>query len=170
MAEDPMAQAYAPPRAEVADLAPADGSPVLAGRGQRLLAMLIDAAVLVAVSWLVLRLMGVDMFDTAAADSAARGLRDMVIGIVVLVAVQGVLLVQRGQTVGKLAMGLRIVRPDGRRADALRVLGLRYVLPYLLTPFTTLLMLWSLADALAIFGRARRCLHDRIADTIVVRA
>jgi uncharacterized RDD family membrane protein YckC len=67
----------------------------------------------------------------------------------------------RGQTLGKMAMAIRVVRSDGRPAGVgaalLRLVG------YL---FSTLLLF---AGFLMIaFDHQRRGLHDRLADTIVV--
>jgi uncharacterized RDD family membrane protein YckC len=67
----------------------------------------------------------------------------------------------RGQTLGKLAMAIRVVRSDGRPvgvgAALLRLVG------YL---FSTLLLLAGFV--MIVFDRRRRGLHDRLADTIVV--
>jgi uncharacterized RDD family membrane protein YckC len=67
----------------------------------------------------------------------------------------------RGQTLGKMAMAIRVMRPDGRSvgvgAALLRLVG------YL---FSSLLLF---AGFLMIaFDHQRRGLHDRLADTIVV--
>lgn len=81
-----------------------------------------------------------------------------------------VLLYRSGQTIGKKIVGIRIVRTDGSRAGLLRILGLRYVVPGLIGAIPFLGFFFVLADALVIFGEARRCIHDYIADTIVVDA
>jgi uncharacterized RDD family membrane protein YckC len=67
----------------------------------------------------------------------------------------------RGQTLGKMAVAIRVVRTDGRPvgvgAALLRLVG--YLFSWLLL-FAGFLMI--------IFDRQRRGLHDRLADTIVV--
>lgn len=81
----------------------------------------------------------------------------------------GYLLYVDGQTIGKRALGIRITRPGGLRVDFARLMGLRY-LPVSVTtliPFAGQLI--GTVDVLFIFSASRRCLHDRIADTIVVR-
>jgi len=78
------------------------------------------------------------------------------------------LLGQSGQTIGKQWLGIRIVRSDGSNADLGRVFGLRMFLPGLITAFAG--PLFSLPDALCIFGNEKRCIHDMMADTIVVVA
>jgi len=67
----------------------------------------------------------------------------------------------RGQTLGKMAVAIRVVRTDGRPvgvgAALLRLVG------YL---FSTLLLFAGFL--MIVFDRQRRGLHDRLADTIVV--
>ena len=67
----------------------------------------------------------------------------------------------RGQTVGKMAMAIKVVRRDGSRVglgtEALRLIG------YL---FSTLLLFGGFL--MIAFDRQRRGLHDRLADTVVV--
>jgi uncharacterized RDD family membrane protein YckC len=100
--------------------------------------------------------------------------------------VQVVLLVRNGWTIGKRALRIKIVRTNGESVDLLRALvtrmwlpGMLSMLPFCFIPLILLvfahyvawipLVLW-LVDPLLIFGRARRCGHDYIADTIVVKA
>lgn len=78
------------------------------------------------------------------------------------------LLHRSGQTLGKKLLGIKIVRPDGTRAGLGRILGLRYGVPMLLSVVPYIGWLFTLIDPLFIFAEDRRCLHDRIADTIVV--
>ena len=65
-------------------------------------------------------------------------------------------------------LGLRIVRTDGSRAGFARLFfvraGFAVVLPMI--PFLGLLIV--LADVLCIFRETRQCLHDQVADTVVV--
>jgi uncharacterized RDD family membrane protein YckC len=75
----------------------------------------------------------------------------------------------RGQSIGKMALGIRIVHLDGQQATLGRIVGLR-ILPMQLIgwiPFIGGVM--SLVDILFIFRANRRCLHDEIARTKVVR-
>lgn len=73
----------------------------------------------------------------------------------------------RGQTLGKALAGVRMVRSDGSRASLARLL-FRRELPIAVIsaiPFGALLIG---LESLQIFGKERRCAHDRVADTIVV--
>jgi uncharacterized RDD family membrane protein YckC len=155
---------FAPPRAEVADVAVA--GPVLAGRGNRLLAVIIDGVLQLGLMLLVNWLMPFGLLD----EDAAMGqvVINAVIGLVFFFAIQGWLLVTHGQTVGKKLLGLRIVRSDGSRCTAGRILGLRYVLGWVIASVPLVGSVYALVDALLIFRSSRKCLHDTIADTIVV--
>ena len=173
MTQDSLQDArYAPPRAAVDDVAEPDGAaPELAGRAARLVASLLDVAVAVGATWLVSQLTPWNPFDL----SAARGLwtpilPEMLVGFLLFVLLQGWLLARRGQTLGKLALGLRIVRPDGSAASPGRAIGLRYGLGYLVGTLPMLGQVFAVVDCLMIFRSSRRCLHDVIADTIVVKA
>jgi len=96
--------------------------------------------------------------------------------LLLLVLVQGYLLVRRGQTIGKMMCGIRIVGLDASRSVSPgRLLFLRPLMGLALLarsnpPFVAQLMLLLLvADALMIFSADRRCLHDHLAGTRVVR-
>lgn len=76
-------------------------------------------------------------------------------------------LARRGQTLGKRLVGIRIVRRDGSHPSLGRSFGLRSFVPGLIGAFVAP---FGLLDVLWIFGEERRCLHDLMADTIVVPA
>jgi uncharacterized RDD family membrane protein YckC len=90
--------------------------------------------------------------------------------LLVLLVVQAVLIGLRNQTVGKLAVGIRIAKRDGTPADFPRAFLLRGTLTWLLVQIPLLGALFWIVDACFIFGDERRCLHDYIAGTIVVKA
>jgi uncharacterized RDD family membrane protein YckC len=166
----PSSQRYAPPSAEVADL-PASGQTVLAGRGIRLVAAIIDTLILMALFWVISLLTPLNIFSPAMASAGFFTKLAIQAGSLALfLAVHGYLLATRGQTVGKMLLGIRIVRPDGSKASLGRVVGLRYGVGYAIAAMhISLLMIYSLVDCLMIFRSNRRCLHDLIADTIVVK-
>ena len=77
------------------------------------------------------------------------------------------LLVARyGQTMAKRLLEIRVVRSDGTQASLGRIFWLRNVVNGLLG----VIPLYGLIDLLFIFGERRQCIHDLIADTIVVKA
>jgi RDD family len=74
-----------------------------------------------------------------------------------------------GQSIGKRLVGIKVVRKDGSRASFARIFLLRNVVntvPALL-PYVGLL--YQLVDPLLIYQESRQCIHDKIADTVVVR-
>ena len=96
--------------------------------------------------------------------------RNTLLGFIVFLLVHGYLLATRGQTVGKLLTKIRIVRSDGTRASFGRLVGLRFLLNSFLALIPVVGTIYALVDVLFIFRAERRCIHDLIADTIVVRA
>jgi uncharacterized RDD family membrane protein YckC len=157
---------FAPPRADVADV-PVSG-PELAGRGNRLLAVIVDLVIQVVVVFGVMALLGMSLLNPDASFTAQAA--GYVVGLLAFLLIQGTLLVKHGQTWGKRVLGLRIVRPDGARCTAGRILGLRYGVGFVIGAIPVVGMIYSLVDALLIFRASRQCLHDNIADTIVIKA
>ncbi len=159
---------FAPPQAEVADIA-VDGM-AAGGRGTRLGAALIDGVIVGVLLWLLGQVTGWNVF---APDLKAGLMRvmatNLVLGFITFTAVNAYLLATQGQTLGKRLLGLRIVRPDGGRASLVRLLGARYGIGYVIGLLPFVGGLYGLIDSLLIFRESRRCLHDHIADTLVVK-
>ncbi len=98
-----------------------------------------------------------------------------VVALAVLVT-QIVLVATRGQTIGKKALGIRMITSDGDIPSVWRVFFLRW-LPFAVV--STVIQfalkvpgvggLIHLVDAVFIFQPTRRCLHDLFADTHVVK-
>jgi uncharacterized RDD family membrane protein YckC len=165
--ESSVGNPFAPPRAHVEDAASEAGT--LAGRGARFVGALIDGVFCALVMFVVGLAASVNLFGAQVVDGAAYYVA-YAASLVVYTFVQAVPLHLRGQTIGKMVMRLRTCRRDGSRASVVRLVGVRLV-PMMLVglipiggPFV------SLIDCLMIFRESRRCLHDEIANTIVVRA
>ena len=62
------------------------------------------------------------------------------------------------------------MRSDGTNATLARLAGLRYFANSVLALIPVVGWLYALLDVLMIFRESRKCLHDNIADTIVVKA
>jgi uncharacterized RDD family membrane protein YckC len=165
-----------PPR--IGEDAPNPGVPggVLAGRWIRLGARLLDAVLggillapgLILMSpWLIAH-HGDDSILAAMRANPPPYLSVFAVGCFVLVAVQAFLLSTRGQTVGKIIVGVRIVRLDGRPAGFVHALLLRSLVIGVIENIPWLGLGFDLADILFIFTAERRCLHDLIAGTRVV--
>jgi uncharacterized RDD family membrane protein YckC len=96
-----------------------------------------------------------------------------IVSIVALIAVAVVstwLVGSNGQTIGKRMLGIKIVRKNGMRASLARIFFLRYLLSSAFGWLGYIGLIYQLVDPLLIFQDSRQCLHDRIADTIVIRA
>ena len=161
---------FAPPTARVEDVA--TSGPELASRGARFGGAFIDGLIHIGVYWLlaitVLKPILPNLTRGAGAGLGST-LTSMVVSILLFLLIQGYLLATTGQTIGKKLLGLRIVRSNGERADAGHVIGLRYVLVWAIASIPVVGWIFALADALMIFRDSRKCLHDNIADTIVVK-
>ena len=96
--------------------------------------------------------------------------QNLVLGFILFLLIHGYLIATRGQTVGKALLKIRIVRSDGSPASFGRIVGLRYLTTSVLASIPIAGTIYGLVDALMIFRASRRCLHDNIADTIVVTA
>ena len=79
------------------------------------------------------------------------------------------LVAANGQSIGKRLVGIKVVRTDGSRASLARIFLLRNVVNGLPNFLPYLGWLYQLVDPLFIYQDSRRCLHDLIADTVVVR-
>jgi uncharacterized RDD family membrane protein YckC len=152
--------------------------PHLAGQGSRLLAAILDTLLIGGPVWLAM--VAGAFFDTNAAasedsDGSSPGPRfwlGMIFGGFAALAVGGVNLMlayKHGQTIAKRWLGLRVVRSDGSRADLPRIVFLRNLLPGVIGAVPFIGSIFQLADSLFIFRADRRCIHDHIADTIVVQ-
>jgi uncharacterized RDD family membrane protein YckC len=75
-----------------------------------------------------------------------------------------------GQTIGKRLVGVKVVRNNGERASLGRIFWLRNVVSALPALIPVVGGIYGLVDTLFIFGDSRRCIHDLIGDTKVVRA
>lgn len=173
MSSVPQDNRFAPPAARVEDLAAESGARELAGRGARFGALVIDLILMGVAYGLASALLLPDLVEMSRVGAinlfALLGYQ-FLIGFVLFLLLNGWLLATRGQTLGKMALKVRIVRPDGSQAGFVRLFLVRYVANNLLCMVPLLGMVYALADCLAIFRDSRRCLHDSIADTIVVKA
>lgn len=163
------------------------GSLILAGLGSRLGAAVLDTMLLMAVTLPGNLMLGRELVrqginprslqDLQSIDwtQFVPGVSAMAAGAAALALVHIVLLSLRGQTLGKLAVGIRIVRVDEAPAGFVHAVLLRAFVPAAIqfvlgmVPFLPLGIAFWLADILCIFREDRRCLHDMIAGTKVVQ-
>jgi uncharacterized RDD family membrane protein YckC len=98
------------------------------------------------------------------------GLGIAVIAVLALIGVTIYLVQKNGQTVGKKIVGIKVVRSDFSRASLGRIFWLRNVVNAIpgVIPFVG--NFYGIVDHLFIFNDRRQCVHDKIADTLVVKA
>jgi uncharacterized RDD family membrane protein YckC len=165
---------YAPPRGAVRDTAAAEGE--LAGRGVRLLAAILDgiiAGLMIYVPALIVAAAtgAFEQLDRpeSEVDFAALQL-PIFVGVVGFIAwawITLLLVARYGQTIAKRMLDIRVVRSDGSKASLGRIFWLRNVVG---NGVLGMIPLYGLIDPLFIFGERRQCIHDLVADTIVVKA
>lgn len=147
-----------------------DPTALLAGRGQRFVAALVDAVLSLAVMIPVMMLLGIFQYtEQGQQPPFLLTLVSTILGFAVFVAIHFVLLVKHGQTVGKKLLNIRIADMDGNKPEIGTILLKRY-LPISVVGLVPLVgQILPLIDVLFIFRRDRRCVHDLIAGTQVLR-
>ncbi|RYZ08869.1 MAG: RDD family protein [Myxococcales bacterium] len=145
---------------------------VLATRGARLGASLIDALLAMSVLGPLQFAAGVyDNFPNVTKQSPMHIVLWSAGGLLLFVLLHGYFLKKNGQTIGKRLLRIRIADVEDGSTPALDRLLLWRVLPVqlvVLVPYVG--MLATFVDALLIFRRDQRCGHDHIARTVVVQS
>lgn len=167
---------YAPTEVHIEDVVPAGQRP-LATLGSRLAANLVDAIVMMVPLYAVVFAVYGSVFQPFL-DAQKQGyayqlgfsLAVGALGIALYAIINWKLLESGGQTVGKKLLGIRIVRTDGSSVGARHVLLRRYLPLAVVSQIPLIGSLLAVVDSLFIFRTSRKCLHDDIADTIVIKA
>ena len=161
---------YAPPRARVRDVAAPTTALVLAERSSRLGAAIVDSLIFTVMVYLPMLLGTAIAAATVSNDSGGPILVLMVGPMVVGFAVWTWLTLRQmgatGQSLAKKYFNIKVVHSDGSPASLGTLVWKRNVLTWLLS----IIPLYGFIEVLFIFGDKRQCLHDRMADTIVVEA
>jgi uncharacterized RDD family membrane protein YckC len=91
-------------------------------------------------------------------------------GFVVWFILHSYFLIRNAQTIGKRLVGIRIEDfATGKRAEFSKLVFLRYLPLNLVSVIPKVGVVFPLIDALLIFRRDHRCVHDHIAGTVVVK-
>jgi uncharacterized RDD family membrane protein YckC len=145
---------------------------VLASRGSRLGASILDNLVVFVPALLVMLLL---VFIGQAAGVGKDTVPIIMFGslgllVLAIVVVQLYLLCKDGQTIGKKCLGIRIVKVEtgengGFKTNAL----MRCILPGLIGGIPSVGPIFSLVDVLFIFRADQRCIHDLMAGTRVIK-
>jgi uncharacterized RDD family membrane protein YckC len=152
---------------------PAEGQE-LAGRGARLVAAILDQIIAGLMIWAPASIVAATTgaFDQFGAeveldfDAWRLPLILCGVGFVAWAWITTLLVARHGQTMAKRLLEIRVVRSDGSQASLGRIFWLRNVVNVLLY----VIPLYEIVDPLFIFSERRQCIHDLIADTIVVTA
>ncbi len=168
-----------PYQAPESDLTPSGfaSASELAGRGTRLAASILDGLFYLAfmLPGILVLLLGMENPQAAAMGRgmemfAGAGGALLLVGFVAWGVITIRLVADNGWTLGKRVCSIRVVRSDGSDASVGRIFFQRNVIINLLGMIPIAGAFISIGNILFIFGDGRRCLHDRIADTIVVQA
>lgn len=149
------------PRVAAAPEVPAN----LAKRSHRFWGAIIDGVLQILISIPLFWYVGLAAF---ADPSLGLIIGSFLYGVAAYIVLHGYLLHRYGQTIGKAEFGMRIEHLDGRQVDLKHVLLLRH-LPMMGLTFIPVIgnLIAGLVNPLMIFGKQKRCLHDRIAQTRV---
>ena len=159
------ANPYAAPQAAVDDAG--DEGFELATRGERFGAALIDGLCFGGIG-----IIAALVVPSMKSGGAALNVVLIVVGLafIAVLAINLYLLYTSAASIGKRAMKIRIARTDGTQPTLSRIIFIRGLPQWLVGAIPYLGNLLSLVDVLFIFSQERRCVHDRIADTVVIKA
>jgi len=162
MASVPNSGPAAPPPPPVWDAQPAGAAQVAyGGFWIRLVAYIIDAILISLVFGVVTAIFGVrymDMDDMSQIDPTVN-LLSLAVAWLYFALMESS---ERGATVGKMAMGLRVVTDDGRRLSFMNATG-RYFAKILSA------LIFCIGFIMIAFTERKRGLHDMIASTLVIK-
>jgi uncharacterized RDD family membrane protein YckC len=169
-----MTNPYAPPQAGVDDISEPGAFAAPADRGTRLGAAILDSVVFMGAVYvpLLVTLFAIGRLETAPEDAdqlerlAIGGVVVALIGLMIWAWFTLKFMVRNSQSIAKKWLQIKVVRADGSRVSLGRLIMLRNVVVWVLS----MIPLFGIIDALFIFSESRQCLHDKIADTIVIKA
>jgi uncharacterized RDD family membrane protein YckC len=143
----------------------------LATRTQRFWAATIDGLIgMVLIVPLQFAFHVYDGFPKAQPLSIRQDIAWAVLGIFFYLAVHGYWLVKSAQTVGKKLLGLQVVNfSDGVPTPGSKIVLARVFPVTIVAHIPRIGIVLALLDPLFIFGKNRRCLHDLVAGTKVVK-
>ncbi len=145
----------------------------LADRGTRLGARILDGLIYGASAMAGIAVILIATVTQGNGPDSAAGLMG---GALILAGFLGVFiwelvwLQKYGQSMGKRFMSVKIVRLNGEPASLGRIFWIRMFLPALMGAFPFLGGVFSLTNICFIFRDDQRCIHDLMADTVVVKA
>ncbi len=145
----------------------------LADPGKRIAARFIDLILWTVMMSAISAVSGFGMLGIRAGAALGLSLLSGAIGVAAVISYETLMVSSRGQTIGKAALGIRVVRVDGQpmeRADAFKRIALFavYAVPFLgmivagVMGVTSMVMIFS--------DEKKQALWDKLAETIVIAA
>jgi uncharacterized RDD family membrane protein YckC len=128
----------------------------IAGAGKRILGYIVDAFILYFVNMVIGFVIGFSMAAASRGAASAAPLLGALAGIFVTVIYDALFVAARGQTLGKMAMTVKVVSEDGTPVRTGQAWGRAFAK---LIPFACLV---------ALFNDERKGIHDMLAHTRVV--
>jgi uncharacterized RDD family membrane protein YckC len=167
-----MTNPYAPPVAEVLDIPAAAEEQVPAPRATRLGAYLLDSVIFGAKVYMPFTFGSMFSGVTATSRAAGFGVGLLLgcIGFAVWAWITVKDVMANGQSIAKKMLGIKVVQANGTPASLGRIFWRRNVINVIIGAVPILGAIYNVVDVLFIFGESQQCLHDKIADTIVVIA
>lgn len=146
-------------------------STLLAGRGRRLFATLIDLVITPIVGVAIMLVTGILESAEAYASTEQTITRLLLLAMSSYLVVNGWLLFSRSQSLGKSLLGIMIVdNNSGEPASFWKLILLRlWALPLIYLSVIPFALIIPVLDQAFIFGKSRRCLHDYLCSTKVVK-
>jgi uncharacterized RDD family membrane protein YckC len=142
----------------------------LASIGRRFAAMWVDSFVVMLVVFPLMFALGLGFAaapgSPETADTVMGGLMVLLMigGALLVLAYEGFMLASRGQTLGKMAVGIKVVTPEGRDLSAGQAWG-RAVLRQVFFSYLALINYLP-----ALFTKQKTAVHDLVCKTRVVRS
>ncbi len=164
---------YAAPASNVLRAPGAIAALELADRGTRLGASFLEGFVFLLAA--LPMIIAVGMSEASSVDAEPAEMNFLLIGLGALLLLgafiyQLVLLATRGQSIGKRIVGIRIVtHPEGDNPGGVKTIIMRGFLPGIISNIPLLGPIFSIVNLCFIFREDRRCIHDLIAGTQVVK-
>jgi len=160
---------YETPKSDLAVDENKQGVKPLASRWKRLFASLLDSLIMMVVIVPIIYLTGgFDVLYQEVQPSLVYNLLIALAGVIVFFVINGTLLVQNGQTIGKKLLSIKIVNLNGQLPTFKRHLIKRYFVYLIPGQIPLVGQIFSIVNILFIFTKEKQCIHDLFAKTIVI--
>ena len=143
----------------------------LADRGTRFVAAFLDGLIAIAYAVPIAYFLGTfDYVSKGVNPPIGLLIISSVLGFIAFLAIHGYFLMRDGQTLGKKMTGIRISNLNNRVPEFAPMILLRYLPVAVVSLIPLLGAFLPFVDVLFIFRKDRRCIHDLLAGTKVIKA